>query len=83
MGTGLGDFNADGTLDLVVSNVDSDNISILLGRGHAKFRRPLDYKAGSQGFGVAVGDFNNDGRLDVAVPLPNGGYSSIAVLLQK
>jgi hypothetical protein len=83
MGIGLGDFNADGILDLVVSNIDSDNVSILLGRGHAKFRGPLEYKAGSQAFGVAVGDFNNDGRLDVAVPLPNAGYSSIAVLLQK
>jgi FG-GAP-like repeat len=83
MGIGLGDFNADGILDLMVSNIDSDNISILLGREHAKFRGRLDYKAGSQAFGVAVGDFNNDGRLDVAVPLPNGGYSSIAVLLQE
>ena len=33
----VGDFNGDTTLDLAIANIDSDNVSILLGNGKGTF----------------------------------------------
>nr|WP_199247785.1 VCBS repeat-containing protein [[Phormidium] sp. ETS-05] len=42
-----GDFNGDGHLDLAVANVDSDNVSLLLGNGSGSFNPtpPLPWEA--------------------------------------
>ena len=43
----VGDFNGDGKQDLAVANVDSDNVSILLGDGAGNFSAPTNFAAGS------------------------------------
>jgi len=65
----VGDFNGDGSPDLAVANVNSNNISILLGNGGGggTFQAAVNYAVGSWPRSVAVGDFNADGQPDLAV----------------
>src|SRR5437773_56995 len=71
----LGDFNADGKLDLVVADSDSNNVSVLLGNGDGTFQAPLTFGAGSGASSVAVSDFNGDGKLDLVVTVGSAGVS--------
>src|SRR5262245_11661097 len=59
----VGDFNADGKLDLAVANGLAGNVSVLLGNGNGTFQAALNYAAGSFPASVAVGDVNLDGKL--------------------
>jgi hypothetical protein len=65
----VGDFNGDGTLDLVTANPGSGNATVLLGNGSGWFNpapgSPFAVGAGPNW--VAVGDFNRDGNLDLAI----------------
>src|SRR5208337_2304243 len=63
----VGDFNADGRLDLVVANAAAGNVGVLLGNGDGTFQPAVNYGSGSLPVSVAVGDFNGDGKLDLAV----------------
>ena len=63
----VGDFNADGRLDLVVANYAAGNVGVLLGNGDGTFQPAVNYGSGSLPVSVAVGDFNGDGKLDLAV----------------
>jgi VCBS repeat protein/FG-GAP repeat protein len=82
MGVAAGDFDGDGKMDLVVSNDDADNVSVLWGSGTGSF---LDSGApisvGIAPFAVAVGDFNNDGKLDIATSDEIG--NTVTVLLNQ
>lgn len=60
------DFNNDGIQDLVVTNRDSDNLSIYLGNGDGTFRAKTDFPTGSKSFSVVAADFNLDGKKDLA-----------------
>jgi hypothetical protein len=73
----VGDFNGDGKQDLAVANVQSNNVSVLLGKGDGTFLPAVNYAAGPYANSVAVGDFNGDGKLDLAV----AGVSGVSVLL--
>ncbi len=70
----IGDFNADGKPDLVISNGTLNSIIVLLGNGDGTFQAPVAYSTPSAATSVAAGDFNQDGHLDLAV-----GDSSAAV----
>lgn len=74
----VGDFNGDGNLDLVVSNQNSNTISILLGNGDGTFKPHVDYPAEFEPIEIVTGDFNGDGKLDFAVA--NDG-ESISIFL--
>jgi len=63
----IGDLNKDKTLDLVVVNQVSDNITILLSKGDGSFHEPWRIAAGKAPTSVALGDFNGDDKLDLAV----------------
>lgn len=63
------DFNNDGTLDLLVTNADSDNTgsptSMYINDGTGGFTEvPLNVDAGF--WPIALGDFNNDNLIDFA-----------------
>jgi hypothetical protein len=80
----VGDFNADSIPDLVVANMDSNNLSVLLGngssgRGDGTFGAAVNIVVGTQPISVAAEDFNDDGMLDLAVV--NYGSNTIRVLL--
>ncbi len=62
------DFNADGKLDLVISNpgaVNSSATFIFLGNGDGTFQSPTT--AFSDSGALAAADFNGDGKLDLVV----------------
>lgn len=78
-----GDFNRDGTPDVVVVNNAINqfgNVSILLGDGKGGFLPPVTYNVeGSTPVWVAVGDFNGDHKLDLAVSVTT--TDSVSILL--
>ena len=64
----IADVNRDGWPDLLASNLDSKDLSVVLG-GPRGFRPASGspFAAGDGPFGLATGDFDGDGHLDVAV----------------
>jgi len=75
----VGDFNADGELDLAVANAGDNTVSILLGNGDGSFQTQTTYATGSTPVSVTTGDFNGDGKLDLAVP--NYFDNAVSILL--
>ncbi|MCI0357225.1 MAG: FG-GAP-like repeat-containing protein [Planctomycetaceae bacterium] len=61
----VGNFDAGSTLDLVVANYSTSNISVLRGNGDGTFQTAQNSDTGFGPLSVAVGDFNEDGNLDV------------------
>ncbi len=67
------DFNADGKLDLAVSNPSDQNIGILAGRGDGTFQ-PVDFfGTAEQPRGLVAIDANLDGKSDIAAGCYRGG----------
>ncbi|MEH2067451.1 MAG: DUF4347 domain-containing protein [Nostoc sp.] len=75
----VGDFNKDGNSDLAVANINSNNVSVLLGNGSGGFGAATNFGVGNSPISVTVGDFNKDGNFDLAVA--NADSNSISVLL--
>jgi hypothetical protein len=63
----VGDFNGDGIPDLAVANVDSNSVSVLLGKGDGTFQAAVNYAGGSGAISVTVKDLNGDGFVDLVV----------------
>ena len=80
-GIDTGDFNNDSLLDIVITNVGTNNIGVLLGYGNGSFAAIVTYsiETSSLPFSVAVSDLNHDNRLDIVEA--NSGTDSIGVLL--
>jgi len=80
----IADFNRDGIPDIVVTNLDSGDISVLLGRGDGTFEPQRRFDATSGPASIAVGDLNGDGIPDIAIPESIGGPDGpIAILLGR
>jgi hypothetical protein len=75
----VGDFNGDGTPDLVTANASGDSVSVLPGSGNGSFGAAQDYTAGRPPSSVAVADFNGDGKADLVTV--NSGNDDVSVLL--
>ena len=81
---GVGDFNGDGKLDVVVINSVDNTMAVLLGNGDGTFRSEVAYQMSNGTLptpyqsSIVIGDFNGDQNLDVAVC--NGG---LEILLGK
>ncbi|CAF1313567.1 unnamed protein product [Rotaria sordida] len=76
----IADFNNDNQLDIVVSNSESDNITILIGNGNGTFVIGATYSTGtgSRPCTVAVGDFDNNNITDIAIA--NYGTNNVFLL---
>jgi hypothetical protein len=75
----IADFNNDNQSDVIVTNSNSDNVTIFLGFGNGTFAIGSMYStgAGSQPYGVAIGDLNNDSISDIVIA--NSGTNIILV----
>lgn len=60
-----GDVNADGAIDLLITNRKAGHVGILLGDGSGKFQLNSSTIANTSGV-IKVVDLNKDGKLDVA-----------------
>ena len=79
VGIATGDFNTDGSTDLIVANAlnNPGTATILFGDGHGNFNSQLDVDAGTLPVAVVAADFNGDGHLDFAVANQNDGTVSV------
>ena len=77
------DFNADGYLDVAVSSVAGDNVSIFLGSGDGNFNTRKVFAAGDAAYWMASADFDRDGLPDLAITHDSATSSSITLLLNR
>ena len=77
------DFNADGYLDVAVSSVAGDNVSIFLGSGDGNFNTRKVFAAGDAAYWMASADFDRDGLPDLAITNDSATSSSITLLLNR
>ena len=73
------DLNGDGHPDLVVSDYNSDAVSVLLGNGDGTFGTRTDFATGKNPQSVVIGDLDGDGSADLVVT--NYAAHTISVLL--
>jgi len=71
------DMDLDGKLDLVVANRNSDDVSVLLGRGDGDFDDAIVSTAGPGPYSLAVTDFNLDAVPDVVTSNFMAGTASV------
>jgi hypothetical protein len=78
-----GDFNNDGNIDLAVTNMYSDNISVLKNDGTGDFLVDSVIQVGTlpQSTPIAIGDLEMDGDLDVVIT--NRWSESVSVLFNN
>jgi hypothetical protein len=80
-GVAAGDFNGDGSLDLVTDSWADDRVVVLFGDGKGRFTTPGTYvSVGKHPYQrVRVADLNGDGRADIVSPNLEG--DNVTILL--
>jgi hypothetical protein len=71
------DVDGDGTPDLLVTNVDSNDVTVLLNDGSGGLVPGGTYAVGTQPSDLVIADLNGDGRPDVAVTSYNSNDLSV------
>jgi hypothetical protein len=71
------DINADGNIDLLVANSNSNDVSVLLGYGSGSFGTPINYGVGNSPQSIELADFNSDTYIDIATSNQNSNNVSI------
>ncbi len=76
----VGEFNADGDLDVAMAFSNTDSISVSMGNGDGTFQPPTLYglPPGSSPSAVVAGDFEGNGRTDLAVV--DTGTNEVSIL---
>jgi FG-GAP-like repeat/Abnormal spindle-like microcephaly-assoc'd, ASPM-SPD-2-Hydin len=76
----VADFNGDGNLDIAIANRNSNDISVLLGKGNGTFSAQVKYSSGgTEPVSIAAADFNGDNKPDLVVV--NYASNNVAVLM--
>ncbi len=81
----LGDINADGKPEMIVTNQGANTLSVFMNTSTAgsistsSFGTKVDFTTGATPVYVAVGDFDRDGKSDLAVT--NQGANTVSVFL--
>jgi hypothetical protein len=77
---GIGDFNSDGSPDLVLGLAGPIHLNVFLGNplpNAGTFQAPVPYSAAAIPWAIIVRDFNGDGRQDL-VTVNNGGNPAVS-----
>lgn len=77
------DFNGDGKTDLATANLESANVSLLIGNGNGGFAPAVHFPVHGRPGAIAAGDFNSDNKPDLVVIkiFSNSGGEGISILL--
>jgi hypothetical protein len=78
---GAADFNHDGKSDLVITDENPNEVSVLLGQGNGTFAPAVAYGVGSNPVAIGIGDLDGDGNLDLLVV--NASGFNVSVLLGR
>jgi hypothetical protein len=78
------DIDGDTLPDLIVTDVDLNNVQLLLqdSDSHGQFLPPKQIASGIEVYETAVADFNNDGKSDIAIVDSHVGSNRIVMLYQ-
>src|SRR5207244_4327244 len=77
----IGDLNGDGKPDLATANINSNDVTVLLGDGSGGFTEAAGspIAVGATPISVVIGNLNGDGKPDLATA--NVGANNVTVLL--